>query len=213
MTDAIEPGLRERKRLATRRAIQSAAVRVALERGLEGATVEEVARLADVSPRTFFNYFATKEEAVLGDGPEIADGPEVEAFVTGSGPLLDDLAELVAASIPGALSDPELVQLRRTLAKQHPELTARRMARLHDFERQLVAIVERRLQRERPDEPEVDRHSRARLVALVALAAMRHGWGHWVDRGGSAGDLVAEIRASIAALQDLAGSTGTSRVG
>ncbi|MES1212507.1 MAG: helix-turn-helix domain-containing protein, partial [Leifsonia sp.] len=59
-----QPGLRERKRLATRRAILLAAITVVRERGLEAATVDEIARIADVSPRTFFNYFSSKEEAI-----------------------------------------------------------------------------------------------------------------------------------------------------
>lgn len=203
MTDAAEPGLRERKRIATRRAIESAAVRIAAERGLDGATVEEIARVADVSPRTFFNYFATKEEAVLGAVPELVTGPDLDAFLASRGPILTDLAEVVAASIPSAIAEPELVQIRRDLARRHPELTARRMARLHDFEQGLVDTVERRLAGERPDEPAADRASRARLLALVALAAMRHAWGRWVERGVAASDLTAELRASFAALGDI----------
>ncbi|MEO8263341.1 MAG: helix-turn-helix domain-containing protein, partial [Pseudolysinimonas sp.] len=71
MTDpAVEtPGLRERKRLATRRAIQVAAIEIVRERGLDATTIDEIARIADISPRTFFNYFSSKEEAIIGDGP------------------------------------------------------------------------------------------------------------------------------------------------
>lgn len=210
MTDAAEPGLRERKRIATRRAIEAAAVRIAADRGLDGATVEEIARVAGVSPRTFFNYFATKEEAVLGAVPELVDGPAVDAFLDGSGPIVLDLADVVAASIPGALADPELVQVRRELARRHPELTARRMARLHDFEVALAELVERRLAVARPDQSDAERVSHARLVALVALAAMRHAWGGWVERGVAPSDLTAELHASFAALGDLLVATERS---
>ncbi|HEY7430845.1 MAG TPA: TetR/AcrR family transcriptional regulator [Streptosporangiaceae bacterium] len=57
-------GLRERKKLATRQALGGAAMRLAIERGLENVHVEDIAAAADVSPRTFSNYFASKYEAI-----------------------------------------------------------------------------------------------------------------------------------------------------
>jgi AcrR family transcriptional regulator len=58
------PGLRERKKLATRQAIGTAAIRLAIDRGLENVLVEDIAAAADVSPRTFNNYFSSKYEAI-----------------------------------------------------------------------------------------------------------------------------------------------------
>jgi AcrR family transcriptional regulator len=57
-------GLRERKKLATRQALGIAAMRLAVERGLENVHVEDIAARAEVSPRTFSNYFASKYEAI-----------------------------------------------------------------------------------------------------------------------------------------------------
>ncbi|MFJ2216654.1 TetR/AcrR family transcriptional regulator [Streptomyces sp. NPDC101062] len=62
--------LRERKKLATWRAIQSAALRLFDEQGYEATTVEQIAEAANVSRATFFNYFAGKDAAVLDQDPE-----------------------------------------------------------------------------------------------------------------------------------------------
>src|SRR5215472_10642399 len=61
-------GLRERKKVATRRALGLAAMRLAVERGLDSVLVEDIAEAAGVSPRTFNNYFASKYEAICALG-------------------------------------------------------------------------------------------------------------------------------------------------
>ena len=61
-------GLRERKKMATRQEIGAAAMRLAVERGLENVTVEDIATAANVSPRTFNNYFSSKLEAISAPG-------------------------------------------------------------------------------------------------------------------------------------------------
>jgi len=58
------PGRRERKKLATRHALSSAALQLAVERGLENVTIEDITDRADVALRTFSNYFASKHEAI-----------------------------------------------------------------------------------------------------------------------------------------------------
>ena len=59
------PGLRLRKKLATRQALSAAAIQLALERGFDNVRVEDIAEAAGVSPRTFNNYFSSREEAIV----------------------------------------------------------------------------------------------------------------------------------------------------
>jgi AcrR family transcriptional regulator len=63
-------GLRERKKLAVRQALGSAALRLTVERGPENVTVEDITAEADVSLRTFGNYFSSKYEAICAIGTE-----------------------------------------------------------------------------------------------------------------------------------------------
>ncbi|MEV7675500.1 helix-turn-helix domain-containing protein [Streptomyces sp. NPDC088752] len=59
------PGLRERKKQATREALREAALRLAMERGPDRVRVEDIAEAAGVSPRTYNNYFASREQAIV----------------------------------------------------------------------------------------------------------------------------------------------------
>jgi AcrR family transcriptional regulator len=70
IVDAPELGQRERKKQRTRQALIDAAMRLYGERGLQGVTIAEIAREADVAPRTFFSYYETKEDVFLGPGDE-----------------------------------------------------------------------------------------------------------------------------------------------
>ena len=58
-------GIRERKKLATRQALSDAALRLALEHGPQNVRVDDIAEAAGVSPRTYNNYFSSREQAIV----------------------------------------------------------------------------------------------------------------------------------------------------
>ncbi|MEP6478320.1 MAG: TetR family transcriptional regulator [Rhodoglobus sp.] len=210
MTDVGDLGLRERKRLATRRAIQVAVLDLVAERGLDKVTVDEISRVADISPRTFFNYFPSKEEALVGDNPELPGGDSVEAFV-GAGSstdLIDGVAELLIEAAEHSMEDFLLSSQRRVILKHYPQLFAMRMASMHQFEQDLDAVIARRLA---ADDPALAADSAAltqksRLVTLIAVAAMRHAWATWSD-GESGRDFSARLRSSFAGLKSILAPT------
>ena len=100
--------LRERKKLATWRAIQSAALRLFAEQGYEATTVEQIAAAANVSRATFFNYFAGKDAALLDQDPEerrewqdlIAARPEDEPMWDSLSAILTVFCESLRERIP-----------------------------------------------------------------------------------------------------------------
>ncbi|HZK59116.1 MAG TPA: TetR family transcriptional regulator [Cryobacterium sp.] len=203
-----EPGLRERKRLATRRAIELAVLTQARERGIENVTVEDISRVAGVSPRTFFNYFPSKDAALVGDTPTL--GPDsdadVEAFVHGGpeGDILAQLAVVLTASLRRAEEDLEIHRLRREVLNDNAYLFGLRMTTLRDFESRLQGIVARRFTTDHPElttDP-VALDQRALLFTLVAVAAMRHAWRCWADSGG-AEPLSERLAASFAQLYNI----------
>ena len=205
MTDH-ELGLRERKRRATSRAIQIAVVDLVAERGIDQVTVDDISRVADISPRTFFNYFPTKEAALVGDPPSLPAPEIVEKFVTaGVGePVLRGLAIMLEESVDPSGQDFELVSKRKALLKEHPVLLSMRMATMRQFDDELLAVVIRRLAHDSPTKPLNDPEiaSAARLVTLVAFAAMRHAWASWADAA-TATSLVVRLRSSFAELEGL----------
>jgi len=207
MTLSPPPGLRERKRLATRRAIQMAVLRLVVERGLENVTIDDISTAADVSPRTFFNYFTSKEAAIVGDGPEMPDEEALDRFVHGGGAagnLLSEIGALMAETAGHASDDAESLLLRRQLHKQYPQLSTLRMIGMREFEKEIIEIVARRIVVDQPElaaDPEA-LDSRAKLATFVAVGAMRHAWMSWAD-GDTKEPLADKMRDSFRQLDHL----------
>ena len=188
----MSTGLRERKKADTRRAISAAALRLALADGPARVTVDAIAEAADVSPRTVFNYFATKEEAIVGLDPDgraavverLADRPADEAPLT-------SLREAMRSDDPtGAVS----WRARARLAREHPQLQSAYVAGFTALEDELTEVVARRVALD----PVTDAYPR--LVVTVALTALRVAVQHAIDVGRveSMTDLVDEAFAAVA---------------
>ena len=129
------PTLRARKKAETWSAIHEAAAALAVQHGVEGTTVEAVAAAAGVSPRTFFNYFPAKEDAVLGMrapslDPELLDGFALEHD------LLGQVSRLLLAVSRSAYAGRD-AERRRRLLQDHPSLGRRR----HELMLEAEALV------------------------------------------------------------------------
>ncbi|GAB4084912.1 hypothetical protein GCM10028784_15420 [Myceligenerans cantabricum] len=120
-----EPGLRERNRLARRGAIIDAAQRLVREHGYDAVTTDRIAAEAGVSPRTFFNYFDSKDKAVVGIPTDIGLDPEASrAFADGgpTGHLLTDLQALIGSLLDKIGDDPDRVMTAVELVRREPRL-------------------------------------------------------------------------------------------
>jgi AcrR family transcriptional regulator len=140
----VEPvGLRGRKRQETRARLEQAAVSLVVRDGLEHATICAISDLADVSPRTFFNYFESKEDAVLGlSTMKLSDESFAGLLERNDGtPLVEAVIDLMMAALGSSIMEPATRASRIEILRRYPELLARQMVQLNRMHRQLVSAV------------------------------------------------------------------------
>jgi AcrR family transcriptional regulator len=179
MTVELAPSRRARKKQATRQGLHEAAFTLAEEAGLAGVTVEAIAGRADVATRTFFNYFSSKEDAVLDRDP---DRPEALRRAVIERPPDEDaltaLRRVMEEEAARRMVDADRFHRRTRLIRLEPQLRAAMAGISEEIEQALVAgIAERTGQ-----DAEVDLYP-----ALVVSA----GWGafkvahlRWSDERG-----------------------------
>lgn len=184
-------GLRERKKLATRVALAQAALRLALERGLEHMRVEDVAAEAGVSPRTFNNYFASKEEAIVSVGVDRA-AATAEALVRRppDEPLVESLCHAVADQLLAADGvDRDHVE-RIRLVVSSPALRGEYLKATVASECPLARAIAERT----GTDAAADMYPR--VVAGAVTSATRVATVHWLQSGGT-GSLADLIRRAV----------------
>jgi AcrR family transcriptional regulator len=171
-------GLREMKKERTRSDIVRVATRMFASRGFDDVTVDEIAAEAEVSHRTFYRYFATKEELVLGPLQQGLD-EFVSRFTQ------RPRSESVIASVRGAIMDLAATyehdldhdRHRAALVRSTPSLQLRQHERHAAFESAMVPLIAQRL--------DVDpiEDIRPALIAGCAVAAVRVATAQWLLGG------------------------------
>ncbi len=175
-------GRRERKRRETRTRILDVAMTLFIARGFNEVTVDEIAEAADISKRSFFDYFPTKEDVVEGWQDHFAT-----LLVAGiAGRPLDEAAPVAVENAMMealiATSDAQSWAVDR-LIRETPALTARQHMRYVAVEAKLIDALA-----SRPDTP--DRLA-ARILAMIAIGALRIGVETWHERGDLSEDQLA----------------------
>jgi AcrR family transcriptional regulator len=173
-----EPGLRERKKQATRKALAWAALRLAVERGLDNLLVEDIAKAAGVSPRTYNNYFASKEEAICSIAVDRGDNIKAALLARPADePLGAALVEAVVAQY-----DVPLLPARDWVARTHlvmssPSLRGEFLKAVNGIEDALADAITERLATGNPP----DLHTK--VLAAAVAGASRVGVDHWLNSG------------------------------
>ncbi len=179
--------LRERKKLATRRSLRRITLDLIAERGFAHVTVEDIAEAADVSPRTFFNYFPSKEAALFGADPQRVAALRERVVREAPGePVLEALrmvmvsdAQRVAEELSELGGDPADWLRRIKEARTDPHLRAAHAAQMALVERAVTEGLAERL----GTDPERDPYPG--LLAATAAGVLRASITFWAGSGGT----------------------------
>lgn len=186
---------RERKKLATRRAIHDAAFALVDRHGLSGTTVEAISERAGVAPRTFWSYFGSKEDAVIDRDPQLPGLLMAELLAR---PAEEDamsaLRVVLERRVAERLVDSERSVRWQLLIHREPQLMAAVAASYHEIEGALVSAVADRL----GVDAMVD--TGPAVLVMAACGTCRVAQIRWADeRGGrSFGELMAEAFSRLA---------------
>ncbi|WP_214400902.1 TetR family transcriptional regulator [Pseudonocardia lacus] len=173
------PGLRERKKQRTRDALTDAAYALFREKGFDATTVDEIAAAVEVSPRTFFRYFASKEDLALAPLNQqlaamltaLAARPAGESVLTALRAATVEVLEACEAGIGGF--DGERFRAMQALLAENPTLRAAGPEYNAAVFDELAELVGARMGVDPTGDP------RPYLVASVTLGAVRTAGDAW----------------------------------
>ena len=160
-------GLRERKKQQTRQAIHVAAMRLFAERGFEATTIADIAAAADISPRTFFAYFPSKEEVVFAKfEPAFEDFDRTLSERAPGTTALEALRGWIGRAAQEFSGDADAARLEARLRRDSAAVAACDLQHMRLFEQRLAEAVGE-------DLGEPADGLRPRLVAAAAVAALQ----------------------------------------
>ena len=136
-TPGTLPDRRAARRAHTEQALRSAALDLAERHGFDGFTVDEVAQRAGVSPRTFFNYFPTKEAAVLADPRPVMEAMIAAVADRPDAPLIDAIRAAITAFLTVSTAPERSVRRELALIEQQPTLRVALLSHYCAYERTL----------------------------------------------------------------------------
>jgi AcrR family transcriptional regulator len=156
------PGLRERKKRATRNALRDSAMRLFAGQGFNATTIDQIAEAANVSRATVFSYFPTKEEIVFGEGAAAIEGLATLLRERPADRTTIDVVHAWLGQLAGWM-EPELV-LQQRLVREVPVVGARQLQLYGEVERAIAESLEAELEGEQ---------LAARLAASALVAGLR----------------------------------------
>ena len=170
-------GIRQRKKVERRRRIEQVALDLFDANGFAATTIDDIAAAADIAPRTFFSYFATKEDVVLAD---YADRLERIIGQLEQQPPDETPWDALRAAFTVVASDyqrerQDLIR-RFTVMATNPSVQARNLQLQAGWEDSLAQALARR-------DPDATDHVDPRLLAGAALAGMRASLHQWFTTG------------------------------
>jgi AcrR family transcriptional regulator len=181
-------GLRERKKLKTREALEQAALELFEKQGFDGTTIEEIVEACDVSPRTFFRYFPNKEALLLSDADEkcrllvvsLLERPADES-------PLRSIRESLVANLASLEHDRARMLMQSRIMAETPSLRTYKIERQQSWEEAIFQALQTRA----ATDLDAGRSTfELRLVASTAIAALRAAVETWLEEGG---DVIARV--------------------